>query len=442
MRRILLLLLFTVPVFAQTNEFELPKGSLTLTQARRIALDNNSGVSRAFKNIDAAQAVLKQIKSIKYPTATVAGRYNMTDVSMQPEWAPDTRYNDSFNDYGGGIAARWLLFDGFARRANILSSKYGVEQSEKLHIEAQRLLLDAVTTAYIQSQMALEAMAVSAQDLSFNRTLESDSAIRYRAGVIPESELLNFSVRALRSEISFMQSKRNYNIACLVLAQLMELPDINKLSLDMQPMRYTGMPISELPLFDELFGYAVKHRPDLLAIDAQCRILEQQVRAKKGSYSPKISVVGGVNYSGRNGMEIPLDINNRDSYIGVAASWELFSAGRRKGDVSEAVAHLGMMRESYNEASLRIQSGIRQALETATVAHDTYQRSRKAYDLTTRIRTSVEKSYKAGATSITRLNEAQTDLTRAAGAAAFSRIAYLQALESLASETGRILENM
>ena len=440
--KILIILLLSVGFsFAQTNEFILPEGLLTLNQARHIALENNPSVMRASKNIEAAQAVLKQIRSLKYPTLSVNARYNLMDVSLQPEWAPDTRYKDSFNDYGAGIMARWLLFDGFSRRANIISSKYGVEQSEKLYVEAQRVLLESVTAAYIQSQLALESMAISAQDLSFNRTLEKDSNKRYAAGVIPESELLNFSVRALRSENRFIQSKRNYNIACLVLAQLMAVPDI-KLSPAMRPARYAEMLISKLPSFAEEFNYAVKHRPDLLALDIQCRIMKQQVRAQKGNYAPRISMIGGVNYSGRDSMEIPLDIDNRDSYVGVAASWDLFSAGRRKGQVNEAKANLAAVRESHNETYLYIQSTIRQSLETANVALDIYQRSNKAHALTIRIRSSVEKSYKAGAASLTRLNEAQTDLVRAAGAAAFSRIEYLQALENLSIETGRVLDKI
>jgi outer membrane protein TolC len=41
--------------------------------------------------------------------------------------------------------------------------------------------------------------------------------------------------------------------------------------------------------------------------------------------------------------------------------------------------------------------------------------------------------------TITRINEVQTDLTRAEGAVAASRIEYLLALENLAAATGRIL---
>ena len=441
MKYLFILFILTASITtAQTNDFLLPEGALTLSQARQLAIANNPGVNRALKNIEAAQGVLKQVNSQKYPSITANGRYNLMDVSMQPDWAPDTRYEDSFNEDGAGINAKWLLFDGFSRRANLLSSKYSVEQSEHLHTEVQRLLLEAVTSAYIQSQLALESMAISAEDLHFNRLFEYESSKRYAAGSVPESEMLNFSVRALNSENRFMQSKRDYEVACLVLAQLMAIPNI-VLTSEIRPKHYTDVAITELPNFEAEFEYACLHRPDLLAIDAQRRLLEQQVRSKKGKYAPKIDLVAGINYTGRDDMDAP-DIDNRDSFVGLTASWDLFSAGRRKGEVLEANAHLDASEETYIETYLNIQSNIRQALATAAVALDIFKRSQKAYDLTLRIRNSVEKSYKAGAVSLTRMNEAQADLVRASGATAFSRLAYLQALETLASQTGRILETI
>ncbi|MCK4565252.1 MAG: TolC family protein [Verrucomicrobia bacterium] len=438
-KSMLVILLIAVSALGQTNEFILPEGSLTLAAARRIALEKNPGITRALKNIDASQAVLRQARSFWYPGVAANAGYNRMDVDMQPEWAPDMRYKDSFNDYSASIQASWLVFDGFARRANILASKHGVEQSEQLHTEAQRLLLDAVTAAYVQAQRSLEAMAIAAQDLLFNRMLEGDSQKRYAAGTIPEADLLNFSVRALRAETGFMQAERNHQIACTVLAQLMALPDA-ALPPDMRPARYAGMGEALLPEYETEMEYALKHRPDLLALKAGCRALQQQVRAKKGAYAPQVALVAGIDFSRQNDMAYEPGIDNHNSYVGVAASWDLFSGGRRPAQVREAAAQLAALEETYSETILHIQSGIRQALETARVAFETYRRNQQAHELTVRIRESVEKSYKAGAASLTRLNEAQTDLTRSAGAAALSRIEYLQALERLATETGRILE--
>ena len=52
------------------------------------------------------------------------------------------------------------------------------------------------------------------------------------------------------------------------------------------------------------------------------------------------------------------------------------------------------------------------------------------------------KAYRAGVNALTRLNEAQTDLVRAAAATGASRIRYRLTLAQLEAVTGRVLEDL
>ena len=54
----------------------------------------------------------------------------------------------------------------------------------------------------------------------------------------------------------------------------------------------------------------------------------------------------------------------------------------------------------------------------------------------------IQKPYKAGRSSITRLNEAQTDLVRAKGGYFTSFIAYLLSLNQIDIETARVLDGI
>jgi len=91
---------------------------------------------------------------------------------------------------------------------------------------------------------------------------------------------------------------------------------------------------------------------------------------------------------------------------------------------------------------LSIRSTLRQRIDEAETARLIYEQQKKIYRLSQSMRDSVEKSYKAGAASITRLNEAQTDLVRAKGAYSTAFIAYLLSLNQLDIESGRILEEL
>lgn len=79
---------------------------------------------------------------------------------------------------------------------------------------------------------------------------------------------------------------------------------------------------------------------------------------------------------------------------------------------------------------------IQEALDIADTAHATWKKQEKTRNLTAKIRDHVEKSYRAGVDTLTRLNEAQTDLVQASGAAATSRIEYRIAMVNLNAAMG------
>jgi outer membrane protein TolC len=125
--------------------------------------------------------------------------------------------------------------------------------------------------------------------------------------------------------------------------------------------------------------------------------------------------------------------------VGVAAQWDLFTGGRKINAVKQVLAEMRALGEQRESLRLSIRSSIQRRIDEAQTALAVFSRQQKIYELSAKVRDSVEKSYKAGVATITRLNEVQTDLTRAEGAVAASRIEYLLALENLAAATGRIL---
>ena len=88
---------------------------------------------------------------------------------------------------------------------------------------------------------------------------------------------------------------------------------------------------------------------------------------------------------------------------------------------------------------LSIHSGIRQAIASAEAAREQWKRQENALRMTQQVRDDIELLYKTGSANLTRLNEAQTDLVRAEGLAANSKVQYLLALEKLYSESGMTL---
>lgn len=435
--KIVLLLILGLCISEGAQADNQPEG-LTLKAARRLALANNPQVKEMAQRLRAAEYVLRQAKSARFPTITASGGYTQVSINLQPESNPLIRVDDSYQEATGEIQLTWLLFDGFASSARIHASASATNTSTQALLETQRLLLQGVTAAFHQSQLAIEKKIISQQDRDFNRSLEKDARIRWEAGAAPEAEMLTFSVNALMAEASLLQALRDYDIACTVIAELLALPDA-KLPQAMQPVREQSSPARTIPDWLTETAFALSHRPDLAALQSQMESLEQLIRVEKGSMYPSVALIAGAETTNRRNIS-PVDQNNRDQYVGVAASWDLFTGGRDLAKIREAQANRDALNERLQQKELQIKSSIRQSIATADMARQTWLIQKQAYDLSQKIRDHVEKAYKAGTASLTRLNQVQTDLVRSAGATAAARIAFVMALANLDAETGRVME--
>ncbi|VGO12899.1 hypothetical protein PDESU_01453 [Pontiella desulfatans] len=432
-----LFVLFTlIPsmLLAQTN-------GLSLAEVRSMVLAANPSVRESLQRIAAAEAVLKQVRSAYLPTISMTGSYGHIDASLHPDSMPDVRFSDSFKQAAAGMQGNWLLFDGFAREARSLGAKYGVRQSKELSEETRRLLILSATVSFRQAQLARQNVAIAERDHAYNKNLEEDARKRFLAGALPEADVHNFSIRALQAESTALQARLDYAVGCTVLAELMALPEAG-LPEGMRPVSIDFAAPGRVPSMDGELQYALAHRPDFKAITSGQLVLAQQVRAAKGDLMPKVAAVGEVNYTDKEGWGNIEQHGNYDSYVGVAASWDLFAGGRKVNAVKQAQAEMRALEEQQEALRLSIRSGLRQRINEAETAKAVFERQEKIHDLSIKVRDSVEKSYKAGMASITRLNEAQTDLVRARGAYSSSYIAYRLILNELDIETGRVLESL
>jgi len=423
--------------FASTGAPAAGDSVLTLEHAKKTALENNPGVRQTLARIDAARGVLGQAYASWFPTVTANGGYVRRHVDIQPDWQPDIRVKKDFNDITGSLQLNWLLFDGFSRRARTLAARYGVEEARHAHENSRRLLVESVATAYYQAQLARENMRIAEQNAAFNRSLEKNAKIRREVGVAPRSELLNFSIRSVQAESDSIEAERNYSVACSVLGELMGLSD-GDLSCRTVPPPGDADISDTIPSYETLVSTALEKRPDLHAVDSAIESAKQQKNAVKGAYLPRLALSAGLNYEKQNGIDPVQEERNR--YAGVTASWELFSGGKRSAEFQQKKAEELSLVEEKRRKILSIQSSIRQSIANAEAAQARWRRQQEALSMTKQVRHDIELLYRTGSANLTRLNEAQTDLVRAAGLAASSKIQFLLALDKLRTESGQIPE--
>ncbi|ASQ90769.1 hypothetical protein CHL67_07405 [Prosthecochloris sp. GSB1] len=423
--------------FASVGNPAVDDSVLTLEQAKKTALENNPGVRQTLARIDAARGVLGQAYAAWFPTVTATGGYIRRHVDIQPDWQPETRFKKDFNDITGGLQLNWLLFDGFSRRARTLAARNGVEEARHVHENSRRLLVESVATAYYQAQLARENMRIAEQNAAFNRSLEKNAKIRREVGSAPRSELLNFSIRSIQAESDSIEAERNYTVACSVLGELMGLSDGKLPCATVPPPDRDGID-DTIPSFETLVSVALEKRPDLQAVESAIEAAKHQKNAVKGAYLPSIALSAGLNYEKQNGIDPVQEERNR--YAGLTASWELFSGGKRSAGFQQKKAEEMSLVEEKRRVILSIRSSIRQSIANAEATQAQWRRQQEALSMTEQVRHDIELLYRTGSANLTRLNEAQTDLVRAASLAASSKIRFLLALDKLRTESGQIPE--
>ncbi|HPN84107.1 MAG TPA: TolC family protein, partial [Victivallales bacterium] len=275
-----------------------------------------------------------------------------------------------------------------------------------------------------------------------NESLLKDTQIKYEAGAVPLSEPLNFSVRTNEAKTALINETFSYINSKFILAELMglteaKLPDDIEFSVD-QDSTFTLSPEIEIYL-----DTALANRPDLEAYRKALESAKYDLWSKYGAFLPTIAAEGywgyarqDDGYSGR--YKYTARTQDRSFNYGLSANWTIFSGGKRIADVREAQAILAKSGEELMERWIMVVGEVRQAHENYKRLAEQLVLYKETFELVKKTRDLVEEEYKAGNTSLTRLNEAQNDLVRTEANLAAAKINLENARTQLNTATGSL----
>ena len=419
---------------------------LTLDEAKRIALSESPTLQAAQARVEQAQAVLKQSRSEFLPIVGATAGASFTELSdndAEQGAAQAQFFGQSFDDtvegYQGSISLRYLIFDGFGRKFRNAYARLGAERSESAMMETNRLLMNAVSLAYHNVQLARENINIAKADEAFNDRQLKEAQLRYKAGKGSLSDTLNFEVRIRAAQSNLLQAKRSHSVALIVLVQLMgvehkRVPDGMDVDVLMLERDDEMNPLNE----DELVAKGLAIRPDLKNIETLLDQSDALVGIGRSSYFPTVSgVISGDASRLDNGYFEEDDVS---STVGIQMEYTFFNGGRRKAMLSENKAFRREVKHSLDEQGIAVVAEVREAARNLETAQKVLILQRETTSLVEQNRDLVEKEYRAGQGSLVRLNQAQRDLTSQQASLASARVSLHQAWVNLDSATGAILK--
>lgn len=400
----------------QRRELPLQCKTLTLDVTEKIAKQNNPSYLATRHSMAAANARYYQSMAPYLPTVTAD--YSMYEYYQTPAssgGAGNNTYPRNIRKTSG-ITARWLIFDGLMRTMNMLAAKYDKSQSEALNKDALRLLMQSVRIAYNNIILAKDKIRIAKADELFNRQNYEETKIKYEAGAVPLTDLLNFEIRMHNASSEVIAEEYNFFTTRSILAELMGLTNAI-LPDDIFP---TLKPTKE-PFSVDVNVYldtALQNRPDLRGYRDAVLASKYRVAARWGSFLPTVyaQFYWGHQRSD-NGMKGRWHFSDRgmdqNLNYGLDAEWVLFNGGRRVFELREAQADLAENKEYLAEQWISVVAEVRQTYADRVRRAKQMAIYERNLVLTKKTRDLVEEEYKAGNASITRLNEAQRDLVLA-----------------------------
>jgi outer membrane protein len=421
---------------------------LDLATAAKIALAENPSLSAARARVEQAAQVVRQAQSGYWPQVDLsasAARVELSERELAPQRAllalgdPGARIKNPDTYYQSGVTANWLLFDGFARRFQLAAARYGEHATSAARDDAQRLLLSAVTFAFLQTQLAQENVAIARADEEFNQRLLMEAQLRYDVGAGALSDVLNFQVRGNTAQSRRIQEERSYQVGLISLAALLGVPQ-GRLPEHVRTAELDPTTAQELlePQTAELVQEAVDRRPDLRQTDWIVRQAEAGVHTARAGYYPTIFLSGAVR--GERQGNMGFDGDDFGNNIAVGLNWNIFSGGLTRARHGEARARLFEIERIREDARIQVTSEVRRVITQIDATQQQLVLQETNARLVQQQRDLVEKEYKAGVGSLVRLNEAQRDLIVAQAQLALARVALRVAWYDLQTATGQILE--
>jgi outer membrane protein TolC len=422
---LLLLLSAGVAAPAGPRADTLPRMSLTEALRRAARLDPNYVQALGAVN-NAAWARRAAMSAMILPSISVGSDYTSFSTSQ-------------FNVGTGApartsatarIDARFELFAGGRKFATLSQTGADLEGARATE-EQQRFLSALDTEADFYSVLSNHELV----DVSRDRVRRAEEQLvvaraRVMSGAAVQTDSLQILLELNRARVGLLQDEARLRVARLALGRRVGTPG----GVDAVPLDSARAP--DLPLtLVEAMSQAVEQGPEYRAARASERAAEAAVRARRGSYLPSVFLSANEVTFGDNFY--PVGLTRRT--LTVSLSYPLWDNANRELNYARA--------RNAREVARAVRADLERAAEVdVTAGWEAYQTARATSDFSEQalivareVFRVQESRYRAGASTILDLLDAQAGLTQAQADLVQARYAARLALAGLEAILGRRL---
>lgn len=328
------------------------------------------------------------------------------------------------NNLSIGVSSGITLFDGLKMKYEIDARMADLKKSEADVLKIRQDIALSVSSAFLQVLLNKELLQIADDQYKLTESRLEQQKSLVEAGKLAEGELLELYSQQAKEELNRTQAENTLKLSLLDLAQILELPDFEKLDITVP----ADLLENELQLLsaDAVYASAVKNRAEIKSAEYQLQGSERNIQIAKSGYYPTLELGADMGKSYYNSAGTPLSTRVR-----LNLEVPIFNKFQVKNQVRSAQIDVKSNQLNVENAKLELRKTVQQAYFNAVAAKAKWDASIKSVASGTEAYRFANQKYEGGRANVYELYQAKNNLARAQSEVAQSKYEYVFRLKIL-----------
>ncbi|MGH8024315.1 MAG: TolC family protein [Limisphaerales bacterium] len=354
-------------LFPQPNGAQPPEWMtrpLSVLDAMNLTLQQNAAILKAQNDLRASYGLIVQTRAVALPRLTATGQYKYTQPSAI-ETIPIPSFTQANQNWNAGFELVQTIYGGGKLAAAIKAARLTKEQAlAQYHTVVQDTLLDT-RTAYYDALLAREQITVHEASVKLLQNELDDQRRRYKAGTVPEFNVLRAEVQLANERPLLIQARNSYRIAKNNLSNLLGFNLPRNVWEDI-PMNLSDK-LDATPWHVDLpsaIAQAIQGRSELVALRKAEDLQKLNIVNARSGYKPTVQVFAGYNwFNAQYAFNAPLPLSQEfNGYdAGAQVSWDIFDGMLTRGKVIQARADYEKSKNDLTDETRQVELQVRTA---------------------------------------------------------------------------------
>ncbi len=366
---------------ARSAPAEPVQGPLTLSEAIRVALANNPGLSATARDVDVAAAQRDGAAGQRLPSVNAVGGYShyLDSQRLLPAHANGETGVFSRNISSADLVLAMPLFTGGRITSEIRAADLLQQAAEhRLARTRDELIFNVSSVFYgiLAQRKVIDSLEFSHKALQEHLKRVQDLIAAQKAAKVDE---LRVQVRLADLEQRLVSERNVLAVQARVLANLLGLGS----GQEMKPAGELEMATAAAPTDEQALKQALADRPDYMAARAALEAQAKSVDAARAAQWPTVSLQA--DYGGRwaaDPTDKPAGLDSSDDagQVGVAVAIPIFEGGQIEARIRQERARLRAAQDRLLGLELQIRLDVEAALLNTGSAAQRVEATQKAIE--------------------------------------------------------------